>query len=297
MTTFLDVRLQPVGGAVAQQVALFSGTTIDDYTGITQSNFKSFIQGQHVLIGAHGFNVDRADGVLRLSAWEALLRLPPSSVFIGLLWPGDSIWAHGLDYPVEAGVADQSGQRVAEFVDANFGGVASVSFVSHSLGARVVLSAIANMKSHVRRLIVMAGAINNDCLINEFNLVSESVDSISALASLGDTVLSELFPLGNFFAGILDEGHPWARPALGHRGPSGTAPANFVAPFQIPDGWKYNHGDYLNVNPPPPPQLALPTDVPGIQSEPPAALIGPDGQPVDSWKAAFSSAFVSTRFR
>lgn len=98
MTRFLDVRLQPVGGAVAQQVALFTGSSIGDYTGITQADLQNFIQGQHVLVGAHGFNVDRGDGIARLSGWEALLQLPPSSVFIGLLWPGDSIWAHGLDY-------------------------------------------------------------------------------------------------------------------------------------------------------------------------------------------------------
>lgn len=296
MPRFLDARLQPVGGSVAKQVALFSGTNIDDYTGITLTDLKSFIQGQHVLIGTHGFNVNRADGIASLSGWAGLLQLPPSSVFIGLLWPGDSIWAHGLDYPAEASVADHTGQLVGAFVDANLAAAASVSFVSHSLGGRVVLSAISNMKRHVRRLTLMAGAVDNDCLTNEFNSVPKSVDSISALASLGDTVLSELFPLGNFFAGILDEGHPWVRSALGHRGPAGTAPANFVPPFQIPDNWSYNHGDYLSVNPPAPPTLTLPTDVPGNQSDPPAALVA-NGSPVQSWKAAFSSAFESTRFR
>lgn len=296
MTTFLDVRLQPVGGSVAQQVALFTGSSINDYTGVTLTDFKNFIQGQHVLIGAHGFNVNRADGISSLSGWAGLLQLPPSSVFIGLLWPGDSIWAHGLDYPAEASVADHAGQLVGAFVDANFAAAASVSFVSHSLGSRVVLSAITNMKRHVRRLTLMAGAIDNDCLGNEFSSVPDSVDSISALASLGDTVLSELFPLGNFFAGILDVGHPWAKSALGHRGPGGTAPANFEPPFQIPDNWSYNHGDYLSVGQPAPPSLALPSDVPGNQSGPPAALVV-NGNPVPSWKAAFSSAFESTRFR
>lgn len=297
MTRFLDVRLQPVGGTVAQQIALFAGSGICDYTGITLADFQSFIQGQHVLIGAHGFNVNRADGIACLSGWQTLLQLPPSSVFVGLLWPGDSIWAHGLDYPAEASVADHAGQRVAAFVDANFGAVASISFVSHSLGARVVLSAISNMKRRVRRLTLMAGAIDNDCLAGEFGSVPASVDSISLLASTGDTILSELFPLGNFFAGILDAGHPWARSALGHRGPAGAAPSNFQPPFQIPDGWSYNHGDYLNFNSPAPPRLALPTDVPGVQSGPPTALLDPQGNALPGWKAAFSSAFASTRFR
>ncbi|MFZ0301151.1 MAG: alpha/beta hydrolase [Terracidiphilus sp.] len=297
MTRFLDVRLQPVGGAVAHQVALFSGTSIDNYTGVTLPDFKNFIQGQHVLIGAHGFNVDRADGVSSLSGWEGLLQLPQSSVFAGLLWPGDSIWAHGLDYPSEASVADQAGQLIGSYIETNFAAAASISFVSHSLGARVVLAAISNMQRRVRRLTLMAGAIDNDCLTNEYGTVPDTVDSISLLASNGDTVLSELFPLGNFFAGILDEGHPWVRSALGHRGPAGTAPANFEPPYQIPDGWSYNHGDYLKVIPPAPPKLAIPTDVPGVQSGPPAALLDPQGNPLPNWKAAFSSAFASTRFR
>ena len=297
MSRFLDVRLQPVGGSVASQVAHFQGDSIDNYTGITLTDLRNFIRGQHVLIGAHGFNVDRADGILRLSGWESLLQLPPASVFVGLIWPGDSTWAHGLDYPVEAGVADQAGQRIASFIEANFGAVASLSFVSHSLGARVVLSTISNMKHHVRRLMLMAGAIDNNCLTNEFSNVADSVDTISALASLGDTLLSGIFPLGNFFAGVLDEGHPWVRAALGHRGPAATPPSNFVFPYQIPDNWSYDHGDYLNLQSQPPPSWPLPTDVPGNGTIPPAPLAGAGASEIAGWRAAFSAAFASTRFR
>ena len=59
---------------------------------------------------------------------------------MGLLWPGDSVWAHGLDYPDEPKIADEAGAMLAKFIDDNFQGAASISFASHSLGARVVLA-------------------------------------------------------------------------------------------------------------------------------------------------------------
>ena len=57
------------------------------------------------------------------------------------------------------------------------------------------------------------------------------------LASKKDKVLSVDFPLGNFFAGIIAEGHPWWRAALGHCGPAKPLPANFQSPFEIPANW------------------------------------------------------------
>ena len=41
-----------MGGAVASQVAPFLGDSIDNYTGITLTDLRNFIRGQHVLIGA-----------------------------------------------------------------------------------------------------------------------------------------------------------------------------------------------------------------------------------------------------
>src|SRR5579862_8964951 len=139
MTRFLDVRLNPVGGPLAASVALHTGTSIDDYESLDPAQLLKDIRGQHVLIGTHGYNVNRADGIGCLSNWEGLLQLPPSSIFVALLWPGDSVWAHGLDYPDEPKVADEAGALAAKYLGLTFGDVASLSFVSHSLGARVVL--------------------------------------------------------------------------------------------------------------------------------------------------------------
>lgn len=290
MTRFLDVRLSPTGGDLAASVAINEGTNIDNYQGLDVAQLLGEIQGRHVLIGTHGFNVNRADGIECLSNWEGLLQLGPTSIFVGLLWPGDSIWAHGLDYPDEPRIANEAGQLIAPFLDASFEGAASVSFVSHSLGARVVLETVSQMSRAVRRTILMAGAIDDDCLNTEFTAAAARIGEMSVLASKKDEVLSTLFPLGNLFGGIIAAGHPWWRGALGRSGPSNPRPENFQAPFEIPDNWDFGHGDYLHIDPPPTPIILIPVDVPPNTAAPPAN--GASG-----WQEAWSAAFCSTRFR
>jgi len=290
MTTFLDVRLQAVGGGLATAVGVCQATSIEDYQSLDRYKLADAIDGQHVLLATHGFNVPRADGIACLTNWESLLQIPKSSAFVGMLWPGDSVWAHGLDYPEEPKIADEAGALIAEFVDENFGNAASISFASHSLGARLVLTVISQLSLPVRRLILMAAAIDDNCLTTEFSDAAAKVGAISVLASKGDTVLSECFPLGNFVAGIIAEGHPWWRAALGHCGPTHARPANFVPPFEIPKDWKFKHSNYLQIDPLPIPTLPIPTEVPPKHSPEPAG--GATG-----WQEAFSAAFASTRFR
>ena len=290
MTRFLDVRLDPVGGELATSVAINQGTNINNYQSMDQQQFLNDIRGCNVLIGTHGFHVDRPYGITCLSNWESLLQLAPPSIFIGLLWPGDSIWAQGLDYPVEPRVANDAGALIGPFLDANFGNAASISFASHSLGARVVLQTIASMSLPVRRVTLMAGAIDDDCLVTEFQDAAAKVGTISILASGRDEVLSALFPMGNLFGGIIAEGHPWWHAALGHTGPANPKPGNFQAPFAIPDNWAYGHHNYLQVDAPPHPNIPVPQEVPGQGSPLPAA--GAAG-----WQEAWSAAFCSTRFK
>jgi len=297
MTEFLDCRISAVGGELATSVAVSQGTSINDYTGLAMSEMLSAIDGQHVLIGTHGFNVNRADGIACLSNWESLLQLPVGSVFVGLLWPGDSVWAHGLDYPEEPRVADETGALLAGFLDTNFAGAASVSFASHSLGARVVLSTVEKMSLPVRRVTLMAGAVDDNCLTAEFEAAAAKVEQISLLVSKKDEVLSWAFPAGNFFAGIIDAGHPWWRAALGHAGAKTPWPQNLRAPFKIPDNWKYQHGNYLQINVPAAPALPIPTGVPPNGSPVPAPDRDANDKPIAGWQEAFSAAFVSTQFR
>jgi predicted alpha/beta hydrolase family esterase len=287
MTLFLDVRLSAVGGNLAASVAINQGTDIGNYHSLKPAQLLDEIRGRHVLIATHGFHVNRADGIASLANWEGLLQLAPPSVFVGLLWPGDSIWLHGLDYPEEPRVADEAGQLIAPFLDDNFGAAASISFASHSLGARVLLATVSNMSRPVRRAILMAGAIDDDCLNTEFKSAAAKIGEISILASSEDEVLATAFPLGNFLGGIIAAGHPWWHPALGQAGPSTPWPSNFQAPFEMPDNWDFGHGDYLKLDAPPTPRIAPPIEVaPNGSAEP----------TTHGWQEAWTAGFASTRF-
>jgi hypothetical protein len=258
------------------------------------TQFLADIRGRHVLIGTHGFNVDFVGGVSSLSYWSSLLHLAGPTIYLGLLWPGDSIWAHGLDYPLEPRVADAAGQKLAAFIDKAMTDVASLSFVSHSLGARVLLQTVNSLTRRIRCTILMAGAIDDDCLATEFQTAEQRINAVSVLASKSDDVLAWLFPLGNLVGGIIDQGHPWWRGALGRYGPSKPQPVNFRAPFEIPGNWNYGHGNYLQDQPQYGGAPVGDRDVPSEGSAYP--LLDANNNPAAGWQEAWSAAFVSTRF-
>lgn len=284
MTYFLDLRATDSGGIPADQV-----TPRQDFTPIAASTLSALVSGRDVLIATHGFNVNRSRGIAELSFWETLLALGNSAFFVGLLWPGDSRWAPILDYPVEGDVANRSGRLLAPFLNNYFAQATSLSFVSHSLGARTVLETIRGLTLPVRRLTLMAGAIEDDCLIDEYKDAAAKVEKISVLASHKDAVLSWAFPVGNLFEGLLTPGHPLTHSAIGHSGPQTPYPAQLRRRWQIPDGWDYGHGDYLPSNPPVAPAIPPPVDVPPQGT-------APYPTPPNDWKTAWSAGFVSTRF-
>ncbi len=216
-----------------------------------------------------------------MTAWENLLTLDEDTFFIGILWPGDSRWVPVVDYPFEGDEAITSGQLLAPFLNKYFAVAISLSFASHSLGARMVLETIRKMDRSVRRLTLMAGAIDDNCLIDEYRDVAAKVEEISILASRSDYVLKLAFPIGNPLAGIITRGHPYWQGALGYEGPDSPYPNNLRSGWQILDDWDYSHGDYLGGIPP---ALLPPVNFPQ------------QGTPKPNSKPAWSAGFVSTRF-
>jgi Alpha/beta hydrolase of unknown function (DUF900) len=275
MTWFLDLRADGAGGNPAREVTVRQDTDIL----FNLDAFLEKVRGRDVLLGTHGFNVNRHDGIRSLTAWSDLLQLGDSALFIGVLWPGDSRWAPVVDYPFEGGEARDSGRLLAPFLDNYFSEAASLSFASHSLGARMVLETIRRMSRRVRRLTLMAGAIEDNCLVREYRDVPARVDEISVLASRGDDVLKLAFPIGNILGGIIYRGHPYWHGALGHDGPEARSPVR--AGWQIPHNWAYGHGNYLGGAPPP---MPLPVTIQQEGSQAPVS------------KPAWSAGFVSTRF-
>jgi hypothetical protein len=300
---FLSCRTDLVGGDV-RPVKVTDGTlTYLDY-----GKFLGDIRGRHVLIGIHGFNVHQAGAVEHFQNWNALLNLGSSAIFVGALWPGDSAWLAALEYPFAAKAAMQSGDSLAAFINGNLQGALSVSFVSHSLGARVALRTIQGLSGNppVRRLILMAAAVDDDCLTDEFATAAQKVTDISLLTSHKDEVLKLAFPLGNPLSGIFARGHPYWHAALGREGPTAyPTPNNVHAGWELPDSWNVGHGDYLPPSKPfpagynPAPYTA-PVEVPPPSAPAPA----PETPPVfdvggvwANWQSAWTAALTSARFR
>jgi len=292
---FLNARALPIGGGVGPLKVL------DDTNAVHPvSDLVSAVHGHDVLLVTHGFNVNQMDGLQGLSNWAKLLNLG-SAVCVGMLWPGDARWIHVVDYPVEGNEAMSAGNALASFINTNFSGALSLSFASHSLGARMVLQTIAGLSRSVRGLLLMAGAIDNTCLSSEYAAAASKVQSISLLASHSDDVLEWAFPSGNFVSGLFSRGVPYIHEAMGREGPAEPYPSpdNIHADWQIPDGWNFGHGSYL----PPSPLGPNPIRYPALPSFPPPDMAPPpDFAPAELkanatlWQPGFSAAVQTSRW-
>jgi hypothetical protein len=294
MHWFIDLRAWSKGGPVGtlkvydQDVKPLTTTLVP---------LLDAIRGQDVILVTHGYNVNRKHGVQSLTEWKAKLQVGDGPVFIGVLWPGDCVVPIFVDYIWEGSEAEKSGTLLGGFVDANFGIANSVTFASHSLGARVVLQAIHTLQTvtPVKQLILMAPAIEDDTLAREFADVPAKVRHITVMFSKKDQVLAKAYPAGNLLTDLLGRGDPNLIPALGRDGPSDDSPGN-VKPFRIfPAGWNFGHTDYL---PGGPIDFAFPQSVQIPMDD---GTDSPTGTPDDlvkdgSWKPCWSAAFAGTRW-
>lgn len=302
MTYFIDLRADAAGGnpvAGIADVVVRTDTQPNPSPGRPiAGELIQLVQGRDVLLGTHGFHVNRADGISTLAHWNEWLALGPNGFFIGVLWPGDSRWIPYLDYPVEGTEAMKSGQLLAQYLMANFAGANSLSFSSHSLGARVILETVRNLSEAFKpkSVTIMAGAIDDTCLGSEYQDAAAAVGQISILASSCDEVLKLAFPLGNPASGFVTRGEPYWHGALGRYGPNPpNAPANLNKTPNLPDTWNFGHGSYINCSGPV-------TGPPGESGPffPPALVVPAQGSRVPgnatNWQPAWAAGFVSTRF-
>jgi hypothetical protein len=228
------------------------------------------VRGKRVLLAAHGFNVSYQAGVCSLGQLEQGLSLRPDELFLGVLWPGD--WAiPAVNYPLEDGIASHAGRLLGGFCNQWLKSAQSISVLSHSLGARVILEAAKVSTRTIRGACITAGAVNSACLREEFAAAATNCDQILTLSSRKDVVLEFAYPPGDFAADILDPDHPPFEPALGRGGPAQPW-ASSVRPYEIPDGDDYDHGDYF-----------------------PPGTLAPPGSPPPKW--ALAARFMAAAFR
>jgi len=249
MTYFLDFRVRNVGGPAVDPHLLEGDGTADppSLSIVPSARIPSIVNGKNVLFATHGFNVSYKAGACSLGLLEQYLGVKSPNLFIGMLWPGDS-WIPIVDYPFEGDVAIDCGQRLASFCNTMCIRAQSLSFVSHSLGARFVLEAITHLDRDPKMACLAAGAINRDCLDTEYAVVPGKTAAIWGLASHNDDVLKIAFAIGDPFAVLLHDDHTPFRSALGYDGPPTPTPPEVLWPWQIPDRENYGHGDYLPPN-------------------------------------------------
>lgn len=198
MTLFLSFRYQTVGGPIRPVPIAWESAASFALKPREMARLISEARGRDLLFAVHGYNNSQAEAVCALSRLNELLALPPSALFVGVLWPGDSSFG-AISYPVEKPTASAVGRRFAAVCNKHLKDSASLSFASHSLGGRVVLETIRGLDRPARAACLMAAAIERTCLEQEYADAFANCDAVSLLASRNDNVLRMAFPLGNFF--------------------------------------------------------------------------------------------------
>ena len=295
---FIDLRAQSHGGPVGTlKITDGNGQLFDTATLVEK------VRGQDVLLMTHGFENNRQQGTDALNEWKSHLQIDPPPFFIGVLWPGDGFLPIFIDYIWEGSEAEKSGTVLGQFVDANFGAAASVSFGSHSLGVRVMMQAISQLNNiqKARHLITLAAAIEDDTLNKEFQGVAGKVKHISVIYSMQDHVLALAYPSGNLVGGVIERGNPNVKAALGRSGPASPAPASVIGNPRLPDTWSYGHTDYTStdhVDGDFPPTVNIPSpDTPAWGLTAPAPIPNPPAlTATDKWKPCWSADYISTRW-
>jgi hypothetical protein len=151
-----------------------------------------------------------------------------------------------VNYPFEGSDAMECGRRLADFCTRWLSEAQSLSFFSHSLGARLTLEAVTHLDRRARMLCLAAAAINRDCLTAEYRSAAANADTIFLLSSHSDTVLRLAFPMGDPISNILHHDHAFFGAALGYEGPPPPAapPVTFPGRSRTATGYKHG-GSYL----------------------------------------------------
>jgi Alpha/beta hydrolase of unknown function (DUF900) len=246
MRYLVDFRAAPTGGAVTGGLLKVEPKGLEG-----DQAEKSLMNEESVVFLLHGFNVDRPSGTKGLKNLAEFVD-PGRGAVVAVLWPGD----HGLgplSYFFEGKDADDTAANLARFIDRAVRKNVPLSFVSHSLGARVVMETIKRLDGDARnigQICLMAPAIDDFSLASQNNYREqvETAARVAVLSSKEDEVLKYVYPAGDLVQAFLF----WddlAGLALGYHGPvahpGGGGVPEKVEPVAIPEARNSNHGDYI----------------------------------------------------
>ena len=247
MRYVLDFRERETGGAVVPG-------KLSTTSGLQGPNAELELKREpRVVFLLHGFNVDRSSGHAGLLRLANHLPSAQDEGVVATLWPGDH-WVGPLSYSFEGRDADDTADYLSRFIADILDVSTPVSFVSHSLGARVVMGAVERLEARGRpvdQVCLMAPAIDDFSLASteDYREAVETTSRVAVLASREDTVLKWAYPAGDLLQAFVFFWRESYGLALGYHGPKpdpddGAVPAR-VAHEQIPDERQSGHGDYV----------------------------------------------------
>lgn len=245
MTRFVSFRSRSVGGSIVDPLLLDGNGAAPSpaFRRMTDAEVSAAVSGKDLLFGVHGFNTSLVDGARQMTVLEGRLALPPTATFFAVLWPGD-FFIPVVNYPFEASDAVECGKRLAALCNTRFATAASLSFMSHSLGGRLILEAVTRIKRKARSICLTAAAVDRDVLTRQYAAAFANAESVAVLSSRKDRVLQIAYPGGDFLSDLFGDNDSPFRTALGLRGPR-PEPGRHSRHHPIPKNLNCNHGDYL----------------------------------------------------
>lgn len=182
------------------------------------------------LLAIHGYNNTETQVLTSYTRFLGNIKTP----FTAFSWPGGD---HPIEFVAAVIRAGESGYRFRDLLTMRYMKYGKLdSVITHSLGARVALTALKDGYVQVDKLILMAPAVDDDALSNEFASVPGQCRTVDILYSKWDSVLNFAFPIGDVLGN---------HRALGFSGPSSKLPSNVTS--HDCSAFIQEHSDYLKV--------------------------------------------------
>jgi hypothetical protein len=251
MSLYVNLRYGAIGGRLRTEPYLIEGdgrVARPLMAALTDKQAAERVAGRTLVFTVHGFNVSYDGGLRSLARLEEALAplLPPHFLCVGVLWPGDFM-IPAINYPGEWRDAVNGGKALARYANTKLRGAADFCFLSHSLGGRLALEAVAGLDRKAARVCLTAAATDNDCLESPYHVSVANSGLLTYLASKKDMVLKLAYPVGDWagdlFMGDDDDALRGALGRHGARWPRTGRPKAWG--FTVPDSPKYDHGNYF----------------------------------------------------
>ncbi len=262
MTFYVSTRAGGGSRSMAGEAGMLAGDgrrQRPEVSPLQPRDVAGVVEGKTVVFAIHGFNVSYEKGLRSLALLEAelALRLPASYLVVGVLWPGDFI-IPAINYPGEWRDAVESGRLLASFANRWMKTASDFCFLSHSLGGRVALEAVANLDRKARHVCLTAAATDNDCLEEPYDVSVANSDAMTWLASKKDMVLKLAYPIGDWAGDVfLGDDDSALRGALGRQGAKWPrTKIEVVGGVKLANTEAYGHGSYFRPATSAPPPVA-----------------------------------------